>query len=141
MDVTKEDILKSPKHVHVGFSDTNKLKELFSTKKISERQELQFRMDCRAMIVSAIKKMVEKNPLNFTLVQNVVCSAPPFMASKPEDCKSHFSRLLSSLVNRKRLQESTCDRLIEQYDAFKWYSPVNVNLRNLIQKLTAVMSS
>lgn len=40
------------------------------------------------------------------------------MASKPEDCKSRFSRLLSSLVNCKRLQESTCDRLIKQYDAF-----------------------
>ena len=40
VDVSKGDVLKSPKHVGVGLSGTNKLKELFATKKISERQEL-----------------------------------------------------------------------------------------------------
>lgn len=58
VDVTNGDVLKSPKHVDLGFSGSHKLKELFATKKISERQELEFRMDCRTMVVSAIKKTV-----------------------------------------------------------------------------------
>ena len=118
VDVTNGDVLKSPKHVDVGFSGTHKLKELFSTTKISERQELEFRIDCRTMVISAMKKIVEKSPLKIAVVRNVVCIPPPLMASKPEDCQSWFSHLLSSLVKCKRLQESTCYRPIKQYDAF-----------------------
>ena len=52
------------------------VKEFVATNKISERQLLEFRMDCRAMLVTGIKKIIEKSPVNYSLVRNVTCLAP-----------------------------------------------------------------
>lgn len=118
VNVTKDDVLKSPKNVDVGFSATHKLKELLATKQISERQILEFRSDCRTILVTGIEKVVEKSPVKYSLVRNVSCLVPERMASKPDCCRSCFSRTLSTLVKCKRIPEDLCDILIKQYDTF-----------------------
>ncbi|XP_041376341.1 uncharacterized protein LOC121388878 [Gigantopelta aegis] len=118
VDITKSEVLKSYKHVNVGFSATHKLKELIATKTISERQELKFQMECRDMLVKEIGKLLEKSPLKYSLTRNVMYLAPGHMVADPEDCRARFSCVLSTLVHCKRIKEHTCDGLLKEYDTF-----------------------
>ena len=58
------------KKVDVGCSAGRSLKELVQKKKISELQEMDFRMQCQEIVSSTFKKVSLKRPLGYGLIRS-----------------------------------------------------------------------
>jgi hypothetical protein len=86
IDVTDEKNLCEYTKVDVGFSAQKILKDLSSAKKITDRQVMAFRMECRAFLQCIVKQLLLKSPLNYALVKNVTVLDPRRM-SDVECCK------------------------------------------------------
>ena len=65
---------KFPNHVdlskvNIGFAAERILRELKGSKKLSEKQVFEFRMNCKAFLIKMVKKRVDKFPLTYPLVR------------------------------------------------------------------------
>ena len=58
------------KKVDIGFSADKLLKTLLHKKKISERQGMEFRKECKSFVVPVVSKLLNKCPLQYSLVRN-----------------------------------------------------------------------
>lgn len=102
----------------VGFSAQKLLKELQAEKKISDRQVLEFRMECRAFLQAVVKQLQVKSPLKYGLTKNISTFNPIQMddASKRESNKTMFHSIVYKLTQTGRFRECDAD------DAMSWYS-------------------
>jgi len=108
--------LLAPAKVHIGFTTENIIKELVSKKKISERQDLQFRMECRDCLSTTVSRLFEKSPLNHGIVKSLRCLNPKSMVTENEDTNvSRMKKLLQVFVGCGHHEESSCDDVISQY--------------------------
>jgi len=81
--------------VDVGFSAEKMLKKLQQDKRISESQEMEFRQEAKSFIVAVVGNLLNKYPLQYTLVRNMACLDARKMANANlEDCKCKFKRIL-----------------------------------------------
>ena len=103
-----------------GFSAARKLKELAALKKnpVSERGRMEFRLDCKKMMIRATEKLLEKCPLTYTMTRNLSCMDPTMMAANKDDCVAKFGRVLHKMVDLNQVREQECDALQREYRAF-----------------------
>lgn len=102
--------------VDVGFVAQQMLKE--KSGKLSERQVLQFRMECKDFLAKTASKLLDKTPINYRLVRNMSCLDPRLMASEKEGCVNKMKRVLAILVEAHRLKAAECDEVIYQFGQF-----------------------
>ena len=105
IDVTDDKNLLNYAKVDVGFSAQKMLKELVCAMKVSDRQALEFRMECRSFLQDVVKKLFAKCPMNYPLVKNVTALDPRQMAdtAKQDSNKSNMRCLLTKLIENGRL--------------------------------------
>ena len=103
-----------------GFSAARKLKELATRKKhpVSERGRMEFRLECKKMLIRATEKLLEKCPLTYTMTRNLSCMDPTMMAANKDDCVAKFGRVLHKMVDLNQIREQECDVVQREYRAF-----------------------
>ncbi|PIK52262.1 Asparagine--tRNA ligase, cytoplasmic [Apostichopus japonicus] len=118
MDVNSSAVQCPIGEVDIGFIARKKVKALLTTKKISERQSQQFKLDCQKFLVKLSCKLLEKAPITYQLVRCTVCIDPRRMASHQDDCEIKFKKILQHFVAAKVVKENKCDALIKEYSTF-----------------------
>ena len=108
------------KKVDVGFSAQKILKDLLSAKKISDRQFMEFRMECRAFLQGVVKQLLLKSPLNYNLAKNISVLDPRRMSNTDtrDINKNQFRDMLRTLVDAGRFAEKDADTAMTQYSEF-----------------------
>ena len=105
-----------------GFCAAKKLKELAAVtsvkQKLSERERMAFRMECKKGFVCATKKLVEKCPITYTMTRNLTCLDPRLMAGRKDDCIAKFGRVLHELSNLHQFRDPDCDAIQQQFRSF-----------------------
>ena len=127
IDVADHNIHVSHKRVDIGFA-SEKLKSTDGCKP-SERQIMEFRMECKTSFTELLKKMFQKCLVSYSLVRHLSCLNPVMMATKKDDCSKKFKKLLTLLVNSGRVEDKDCDTLLQQYGMFLDNIPVFGNHR------------
>ena len=102
--------------VDVGFVAQQMLKE--KSAKLSERQVLQFRMECKDFLAKTASKLLDKTTKNYRLIINMSCLDPRLMASEREGCVNKMKRVLEILVEAHRLKADECDEVVYQFGQF-----------------------
>lgn len=118
LDLNDSRNLKDYKHVDLGFAGDKKLKELLAGKVVSERQVLELRMECRAIIVKIVAKLQDKSPLKYALVRNLSCLDPKRMVLDRDGCVSSMRKVLGCLVKENQMKEGKCDEVLQQFGQF-----------------------
>lgn len=114
--------------VDVGFVAQKFLKEQSS--KLSERQVLQFKMECKDFLARTVAKLLDKTPINYRLVRSMSCLDPRLMASEKESCVNKMKRILEILVEARRLKSAECDEVTYQFGQFLDYCEDNPDFEN-----------
>ena len=103
------------KEIDIGYAADKETKQLLATEKISRKMLLEFRMECKKVLIKATTLLLEKCPLKYSLVARL---DPREIAKNPEDSKAKFRRLVNKLDNAKRVKTKDCDDLLWQYNQF-----------------------
>ena len=103
-----------PGKLDIGFNTERSIQSLKTKKLISERMELDFRMEAKAFVISMTRKLVEKCPLKYSLVRSLGCLDPTSMASDKDGCMLKMKRVFTTLSDAKRI-EGSCDEILVQY--------------------------
>lgn len=102
--------------IDVGFACDNILKK--KGLGVSEKQILEFRLSCRDFLIATVKKLLLKSPVIYSLVRKLSCLNPVRMANEKEECKTLFKKVLSLMMNAKKVGESECDALYRSFVVF-----------------------
>ena len=84
-------------------------------KRVCERDVFALKHDCRSAVVGVITKLQEKLPSNYQVVRSFSCLKPILMVEEKESCIKKFDKVLTSLVQCKKIPEKTCDSLKREY--------------------------
>ena len=103
-------------NVDVGFVAQQMLKE--QSRKLSERQALQFRVECKDFLARTVAKLLDKTLINYRLVRSMSCLDPRLMSLEKEACVNKMKRILEILVEAHRLKSAECDEVMYQFSQF-----------------------
>ncbi|KAL6491477.1 hypothetical protein MHYP_G00018220 [Metynnis hypsauchen] len=82
----------------------NLIKELSGAKSsVNEHGVLQFQKDCEIALSSICKKALDKCPLKYSIVRNMMCLDPNKMYSKPDECLQKMRCLIQKFVQDNQL--------------------------------------
>ena len=105
-----------------GFCEAKKLKELAAVtsvkQKLSERERLTFRMECKKGLVCATQKLLEKCSITYTITRNLTCLDPRLMAGRKDDCIAKFGRVLHKFPDLHQVRDADCDAIQQQFRSF-----------------------
>jgi hypothetical protein len=104
--------------VDVVFTANKSLTELYVTKKVSDRDLLQYRMEVRDCLAAIVAKLLDKAPINHSIVRNMRCLKPSNLVSDKAEAKKMFKRVLTSLNHAKYVLDKDCDDVANQFDDF-----------------------
>ncbi|KAI0211438.1 hypothetical protein LSAT2_003733 [Lamellibrachia satsuma] len=108
--------------IYPGFCAAKKLKELAAVtsvkQKLSERERMAFRMECKKGFVCATKKLLEKCLITYTMTRNLTCLDPRLMGGRKDDCIAKFGRVLHKLSNLHQVRNPDCDAIQQQFISF-----------------------
>lgn len=65
VDLTKEANYRDYSKIDVGFSTENELKKLYSSKKLNDRQVMEFRMQCKSWLKATVQKLCHKTAVQY----------------------------------------------------------------------------
>lgn len=74
---------------------------------LGELSQLQFMKDCGIALANICKKILDKCPLKYYLVQNMTCLDPNKMYSEPDVCLQKIKGLIQKFVQDKQLSSLT----------------------------------
>ena len=106
--------------IEIGFKAETKLKEV----KVSERQIMEYRVQCKDFLINTLKKMKEKCPVVHSLVRNMASPNPLEMTNNKVLARERFKKVIRSLLSTKTLEEADAEDVIQQYDEFLDNIPV-----------------
>lgn len=115
LDVADKQIHVNYKKIDIGFLTEKALKDSVGA---SEKQVLEFRLQCKTFLIELLQKLLTKCPASYSLVRNLSALNPREMASDADQSISRFKRVVSQLVNVRRIKESDCDAIIQEYTSF-----------------------
>ena len=81
VDVNKTDNLCNYTKVDVGFSANRLVRDLMAKKNISDKQLMDFHMECRSFLQAVVRKLLAKSPLDYKLVKYLSVFDPRRMAA------------------------------------------------------------
>ncbi|KAK7889018.1 hypothetical protein WMY93_024578 [Mugilogobius chulae] len=131
---------KEAHKINLGFSAEEALHKLKGTSQISERQALEIRMECKVFLITILKKLQEKAPVNHQLVRSMQCLDPRSMACSKEACLAKMKRILSHLVGANHIEESACDDILREYAEFCNFAALQSSFREFNSKVDRVDS-
>ena len=112
----------SHSQIDPGFCAAKKLKELAAVtsvkQKLSERERMAFRMECKKELVCATQKLLEKCPITYTITRNLTYFDPRLMAGRKDDCIAKFGRVLHKLSDLHQVRDADCDAVQQQFRSF-----------------------
>lgn len=111
--------------VSLGFRGDKLLQEFFTHKKVTDRDNLAIKRDCQLFISSLLEKLMEKCPINYSIIRNAVCLDPKYMVSNGEKAHSHMKNLLINLSQKGQIHDEECDNILLEFSDF---------LENIVQK-------
>lgn len=98
IDVTQKENQKNFKHIDIGFQTDLEIRDVREKQKISDRQIVEFRMECTECLCAIVHKFKSKSPLSYDLVRNLSCIDPKTICEKAEDrCVRKFKKVLNVL--------------------------------------------
>lgn len=109
---------KDASQIDLGFAADSTLKQLRSTKKVSDRQSLEIRLDSKKLLMTLLDKLLAKAPVKHTLVRCLQCFDPRHMAKSKEQCVRQMMIVLRSFVEAKHLNNTVCDDVMREFREF-----------------------
>ena len=85
---------------------------------VSEKQVLEFRLQCKTFLIELLQKLLTKCPASYSLARNLSALNSREMASNVDHCISRFKKVVTQLVSVRRIKESDCDAIIQEYTSF-----------------------
>ena len=121
--VTHLDVLDTKNHrsasdIDTRFATKPVLTNLVKKKAVSEREYLEFKMECVKFLSNLTHMILERSPLKYKLVRSLYCLNLKKMAEVPEECSKVFEAVLTKLIEAKWRASSEADDLLEQYRSF-----------------------
>lgn len=113
--VTNNSIHVNYKKIDIGFLTEKAVKDSVG---VSEKQVLEFRLQCKTFLIELLQKLLTKCPASYSLVRNLSALNPREMASNVDHCISRFKKVVTQLVSVRRIKESDCDAIIQEYTSF-----------------------
>ena len=89
LDVTDKSIHVSYKKIDIGFLTEKALKDSVGA---SEKQVLEFRLQCKTILIELLQKLLTKCPASYSLVRNLSAFNPREMGADVDHCISRFIR-------------------------------------------------
>ena len=117
VDVMEKENLLHAKEVDIGFA-ARKLVTDLQKKKVSERQLFEYQNECQVFLQSLTVNLLERCPLQYPVVRNIVCLDPKYMAAHPDQTMDKMRQLLEKLMNLKQRSADDCDTFLRQYKTF-----------------------
>lgn len=106
---------KDASQIDIGFTADTTLKQLKSSKQVSERQAIEVRLDCKRLLITLLEKLLKKAPLQHTFVRSMQCLDPRRMAKSKEQCVKQMTRMLHILVECKHIDNAVCDETLREF--------------------------
>ena len=105
--------------IDIGFRAEKELKSVVdpkTKKKVTDKEIMQFKLECRDFLVAIVKKIMDKSPLKFALARNLSFMDPREMGSTAkeknlEKCKA----VLRQLNEANRVSDKDVDEILQQY--------------------------
>lgn len=110
VDLTKEDNLIPVRSIEVGFETD---KELAKCKKLTDKQLLLYRQDCREALKKFISKMMERSPLKRNLCEAISCFDPEVALKRKG--RENLKRLLDILFGNKWISSITAENAAREF--------------------------
>ena len=116
--------MRKSSDVDIGFTAHAHLKLMQrSTKsKVSDRDAMGLRHECRAFCREIVTRVLVKAPTKFSIVRNLSCLDPRQMAADPSGCCAKLRKVLQTLVNSKKLAAEKCDDILRQFTDLVTYA-------------------
>ena len=118
VDVMEKENLLHAKEVDIGFATRKLITDLQKKKKVSESQIFEYQNECQVFLQSLTVKLLERCPLQYPGVRNIVCLDPKYMAAHPDQAMDKMRQLLEKLMNLKQRSADYCDTILRQYKTF-----------------------
>ena len=112
----KENLLHA-KEVDIRFAARKLITVLQKKKKMSERQIYEYQNEYQVFLQSLTVKLLERCPLQYPVVRNIVCLDPKYMAAHPDQAMD-MRQLLENLMNLKQRSADDCDTILRHYKTF-----------------------
>ena len=113
IDVAADANRKLGKEVDIGIVTRREPNELKQSGKITPREKMDFELNCRAFLTHTTAKLLEKCPLKLPMVRFLRCLDPQVMAGQVIFSVKLFERLLSCLLDAKRVCKTEVDEMRE----------------------------
>jgi hypothetical protein len=114
----KEDNLLVAKRVDIGVSCKNELKQIEKDKaklKVTDREILQFKDECRQFIIAMVKKLNERSPLKCAAVRAISSLDPYLISSQPNLAKSRFDEYVQLMLKHWWIEQSSAECATKQF--------------------------
>ncbi|TKS88156.1 hypothetical protein D9C73_022280 [Collichthys lucidus] len=114
------------------------LNQLRSDKKVSEREALELKKECKTFLNTTLSKLQSKAPVNHQLVRSMQCLDPRRMALSKEACLVQMKRMLHHLVEANHIEESICDDVLREFANFCDFAALQATFREFDPKTDRV---
>lgn len=104
--------------INIGFVADKQLSKLRVRKKVSEQDVLTVIKETKEFLVTAVTKLLEKCPLKYTLVINLVWLDPQKIKEKPGLCEKQLKLSLQIISSAGKVRENKCDTILNQFRDF-----------------------
>ena len=117
VDLTKEENYRDYSKIDVGFSTENELKKLSSSKKLTDRQVMEFRMQCKSWLKATVQKLCHKTAVQYQLARNLQFLDPRNIGDKDLN-RTRLKAVLQLLVHSNRVSESAVDEILREHSVY-----------------------
>ena len=92
-------------------------KSLLKSAPLQIEKRRSFLKDCKTIVVSLIKKLQERSPLNYLVCRNASSLLPSRMVNEKLTCSSQFGCLVDKLYELKWFSSERCDSAKKEYES------------------------
>ncbi|GBL92950.1 hypothetical protein AVEN_54601-1 [Araneus ventricosus] len=119
LDINNPKIHKPIENIDLGFSAEKESQSLHVSKKkkLLTCQIFDLRMDCKKFLIKATIKLLEKSPLQHSIVRNLSCLDPRNMTDKRK-CLNKMNHILNSMIEAKHVDENACDEILMEFNDY-----------------------
>ena len=119
LDLDDKNLIMKPKDMNIGFGTRNIITDLKRKDAIRNTQTANFFTDVTKFIISMVKKLFDKNPLECKVVRNSVIFDPQFLVNENASVfQNKLKRLHTHLMKRKIVTSVQCYKITEQFTDF-----------------------
>lgn len=101
----------STEKIDLGFVAEKQIKELHSSKKVSDGEILNLRRDVKSALIKIVTIITSKSPVNFSIIRNVSCLIPQNLVEDKQGCLRKMKCLLHSLSDLNIINIKDCDSI------------------------------